>query len=79
MHAASPALINRRSRTRTGGKSAFYGLSSMMRRNTDLDLKNFFGEHKKVAVAFSGGADSAYLLYAAKKYGADVKAYFITT
>ena len=44
-----------------------------------MDLKNFFGEHKKIAVAFSGGADSAYLLYAAKKYGADVKAYFIKT
>lgn len=42
-----------------------------------MDLKSFFQEHKKVALAFSGGVDSSYLLYAAKKYGADVKAYFV--
>lgn len=42
-----------------------------------MELKEFFAEHPKVALGFSGGVDSSYLLYAAKKYGADVRAYFI--
>ena len=44
-----------------------------------MKLKEFFEEYKKVAVAFSGGVDSAYLLYAAKKYGANVRAYYVKT
>lgn len=44
-----------------------------------MELKEFFREHPKAAVAFSGGVDSAYLLYAARLYGADVKAYFVKT
>ena len=42
-----------------------------------MELKGFFERYPKVALAFSGGVDSAYLLYAAKKYGADVKAFFV--
>ncbi len=42
-----------------------------------MELKDFFKTQKKVAVALSGGIDSAYLLYAAKKYGAEVSAYFV--
>lgn len=42
-----------------------------------MDIKEFFTEHKKVALAFSGGADSSYLLYAAVKCGADVVPYFV--
>ena len=42
-------------------------------------LKAFFKENPKVALAFSGGVDSAYLLYAAKIFGADVKAYYVKT
>lgn len=42
-----------------------------------MDLKTFFKEHSKVALGFSGGVDSAYLLYTGKLYGADIKAYFI--
>lgn len=42
-----------------------------------MELREFFQQHPKVALGFSGGVDSAYLLYAAKKYGADVRAYFI--
>ena len=30
-----------------------------------MDLNEFFKEHNKVALAFSGGVDSSYLLYAA--------------
>ena len=40
-----------------------------------MNLQEFFKENPKVALAFSGGVDSSYLLYAAMKYGADVKAY----
>lgn len=42
-----------------------------------MELKQFFMEHPKVAIAFSGGVDSAYLLYAATQSGADVKAYYV--
>lgn len=44
-----------------------------------MDLKQFFRDNPKAAVAFSGGVDSAYLLYAAVKYGASVKAYYVKT
>lgn len=42
-----------------------------------MDLTEFFKKYNKVAVAFSGGVDSAYLLYSAKKNGANVKAYYV--
>lgn len=42
-------------------------------------LKAFFEENPKVALAFSGGVDSAYLLYAAVRFGADVRAYYVKT
>ena len=42
-------------------------------------LKRFFQENNKAALAFSGGVDSAYLLYAAKACGCDVRAYFADT
>ncbi len=40
-------------------------------------LKNFFKENRRVAVAFSGGVDSAYLLYAAKQCQCKVRAYYV--
>jgi uncharacterized protein len=42
-----------------------------------MDLSTFFKGHPGVALAFSGGADSAYLLYAAIQYGAKVRAYTV--
>ena len=42
-----------------------------------MDLNEFFKEHNKVALAFSGGVDSSYLLYAAIKSGAQVCAYYV--
>lgn len=44
-----------------------------------MTLKSFFEENPKVALAFSGGVDSAYLLYAAIAYGAQVRAYYVKT
>lgn len=44
-----------------------------------MDLELFFKENPKAAIAFSGGVDSAYLLYAGVKYGAGVKAYYVKT
>ena len=40
-----------------------------------MTLTAFFHENQKAAIAFSGGVDSAYLLYAALQSGADVGAY----
>ena len=42
-----------------------------------MDLNEFFAANRRAALAFSGGADSAYLLYAALKHGADVTAYYV--
>lgn len=42
-----------------------------------MTIGEFFEENKKIAIAFSGGVDSTYLLYAAVKAGADVKAYCV--
>ncbi len=42
-----------------------------------MTLETFFRENPKVAIGFSGGVDSSYLLYAAKKYGADIRPYYI--
>lgn len=42
-----------------------------------MELSNFFHENPKVALAFSGGVDSALLLWAAKNSGTDVTAYYV--
>lgn len=44
-----------------------------------MTLKTFFHQVPKAAVAFSGGADSAFLLWAAKRYDCDVRAYYVKT
>ena len=44
-----------------------------------MNLTKFFTEHPKAAIAFSGGVDSAYLLYAAVRSSADVTAYYVNT
>jgi len=40
-----------------------------------MELRQFFAEHPKAAIAFSGGVDSAWLLCAALRCGADVRPY----
>ena len=44
-----------------------------------MTLEQFFTKNPEVAIAFSGGVDSAYLLYAATRYAARVKAYYVST
>lgn len=42
-----------------------------------MTLKEFFEANPKAALAFSGGTDSAYLLWAAVQAGAEVQPYFV--
>ena len=44
-----------------------------------MELKQFFAQCPEAAIAFSGGVDSAFLLYAAKQYGRRIKAYYVQT
>ena len=44
-----------------------------------MNLSQFWKENPKAAIAFSGGVDSAYLLYSAVQSGVDVKAYYAKT
>ena len=44
-----------------------------------MTLEQFFQENPRCALGFSGGVDSAYLLYAGVKAGADIRPYFINT
>lgn len=42
-------------------------------------LSGFFAAHPETAVAFSGGADSSFLLYAAGRWGKRTGAYYVRT
>ncbi|MGO5113899.1 nickel insertion protein [Candidatus Avoscillospira sp. LCP25S3_F1] len=44
-----------------------------------MDLRDFFSTHPRPAVAFSGGADSAFLLWSAVRYGVRPTAYYVET
>ena len=44
-----------------------------------MTLEQFFQENPRCALGFSGGVDSAYLLYAGVRAGADIRPYFIKT
>ncbi|MDR2578376.1 MAG: ATP-dependent sacrificial sulfur transferase LarE [Chitinispirillales bacterium] len=44
-----------------------------------MTLEHFFNENQNVALGFSGGVDSSYLLYAGRYYGAKVKACFVNS
>lgn len=41
-----------------------------------MDLKEYFSYNPEIAIAFSGGTDSAYLLYMAKQYAQRVEAFY---
>nr|WP_318686094.1 ATP-dependent sacrificial sulfur transferase LarE [uncultured Acetatifactor sp.] len=42
-----------------------------------MTLQEFFVLHPRTAIAFSGGVDSSFLLYIAKKYAQEVRAYYV--
>ena len=44
-----------------------------------MTLDEFFARNPRPALAFSGGVDSAYLLYAAHRAGAEVRAYYVSS
>ena len=44
-----------------------------------ITLEQFFKENPSAALGFSGGVDSSYVLYAAIKYGAKIRAYHAKT
>lgn len=44
-----------------------------------MNLNEFFTENPRLAIAFSGGVDSAYLLYEALAQGAEVRAYYVSS
>ncbi len=50
-----------------------------VKKDAALTLKDFFTNNPKIALAFSGGVDSSYLLHAAIKQGAQVRAYYVKT
>ena len=44
-----------------------------------MTLQEFFTNYPQIAVAFSGGADSAYLLYMAKQYAEETLGIYVST
>lgn len=44
-----------------------------------MTLELFFQDHPRAALAFSGGVDSAYLLWAGKHFGCALTAYYVRT
>ena len=44
-----------------------------------MTLEQFFSEYSEVAIGFSGGTDSSYLLYSALRYAKRVRAYYVKT
>ena len=44
-----------------------------------MTLADYFHGHPRAALAFSGGVDSAYLLWAGRHWGCDLTAYYVRT
>lgn len=44
-----------------------------------MTLSKFFHDNSRIALGFSGGVDSAYLLYAAVQAGTDIAPYYVKT
>jgi uncharacterized protein len=42
-----------------------------------MNIQQFFSAHPRCALAFSGGVDSSYLLYAGLRYGAEIRPYYV--
>lgn len=46
-------------------------------RSCSMTIQKFFENNPRAALAFSGGVDSAFLLYAGITYGQDITAYYV--
>ena len=57
----------------------FRAYNASMCKESNMTLNEFFAAHPKCALGFSGGVDSAYLLYAGVQAGADIRPYYIKT
>lgn len=44
-----------------------------------MALASYFQQNPKAALGFSGGVDSAYLLYAGSRFGKDIRPYYVKT
>jgi len=64
---------------RLAGAQLSFDFSAELLYNLNMNIKEFFTDYPRVALGFSGGVDSSYLLYAAIKCGAEVGAYFVKT
>ena len=63
---------------REGKKTFVRDASICVPERKHVDLQEFFRNNPKVAIAFSGGVDSSYLLYAATQYAKEVRAYYVS-
>lgn len=54
-------------------------LGGLGRERESMELRDFFKQYEKLGLAFSGGTDSAYLLYAALSAEVEVTAYYVKT
>ena len=52
---------------------------SFNHKGEEMTLQEFFTENPRIAIAFSGGTDSAYLAYMAKKYAKEMTAIYVST
>ena len=59
------------------GTAAVIAKQITVSKENTVDLQTFFSDHPSVALAFSGGVDSSFLLYAGMRYGAKIKAYYV--
>lgn len=50
-----------------------------LKEELSVTLEQFFSDNPRAALAFSGGVDSAYLLWAGVQAGAEVQPYFVKT
>ena len=53
------------------------GTKCLMSHQKNVNIQQFFSAHPRCALAFSGGVDSSYLLYAGLQCGAEIRPYYV--
>ena len=77
--AGVPPAGGRPQRAPGGGHPYFNSNGGAAAGEVLMELQSFFAQNPKVALGFSGGVDSSYLLCAGLRCGADVRAYYVKT